>query len=54
VLAEGTGISWLRSIFSIDITDDGSESLSMKASLENVHILGLAKAAVIFFAVKGA
>jgi hypothetical protein len=50
VLAEGTEISWLRSNFSIGVTDDGSKSPSLKASFENGHIPGLAKAAVIFFA----
>jgi len=52
VLAEGTWISWLRSSFPIGVTDDGSKSSSLKASLENCHIPGLAKAAIIFFAIK--
>ena len=53
-LAKGTGISWLWSSFSIGITDDGSQSSSLKASLENGHIPSLAKGSVVFFAVKEA
>jgi hypothetical protein len=52
VLEEVTEISWLRSNFSIGVTDDGSKSSSLKASFENGHVPGLAKAAVIFFAGK--
>jgi hypothetical protein len=37
---------------SVGATNDGSDSSSLKASLENGHTPGLAKAAVIFFAVK--
>jgi hypothetical protein len=51
MLAEETGTSWLRSYFSIGVTDDGSTSSSLKASLENCHIPFLAKAAVLFFAI---
>jgi hypothetical protein len=47
VLAEGTGIYWFRIYFSIDVTDDGSKSSSLKASLENGHTLGLEKAAIL-------
>jgi hypothetical protein len=54
VLTEGTGISWLRSSFSIDVTHDGSKFSSLKSSLENGYIPGLAKPAIIFFAVKEA
>ena len=42
VLAEGTEISWLCFPFSIGVTDDGSQSYSLKASLENGHTPGLA------------
>ena len=50
MLAEGTEISCLLSNFSIGVTDDSSKSSSLKASFENGHVPGLAKAAVIFFA----
>jgi hypothetical protein len=52
VLAEGTEIPWLRSNFSIGAKDDGSISSSLRASFENNHAPGLAKAAVMFFAGK--
>lgn len=42
VLAEGTEISLLQSSFSIGVTDDGSKSSSLKASLENGQVPGLA------------
>jgi len=42
VLAEGTENSRLQSSFSIGVTDDGSKSSSLKASLENGQIPGLA------------
>jgi hypothetical protein len=48
VLEEGTGISWLRISFSIDITDGSSKSSSLKASLVQSHMRGLSKAAIIF------
>jgi hypothetical protein len=54
VVAEGIGISQLRSSFSIFVTDEGSKSSSLKASFVKGHIAGLDKAAVIFFAVKEA
>jgi hypothetical protein len=38
----------------MDVTDDGSKSSSLKASLERSHIRGLSKSAIIFFAVKEA
>jgi len=54
VLAEGIGISCLRSNFSIGVTGDCSKSSSLKASFENGHVPGLAKAVSIFFAGKEA
>jgi len=42
MLAEGTEISRLESSFSIGVTDDGSKSSSLKASLENYQIPSLA------------
>jgi hypothetical protein len=42
VLAEGTGIPWLRGNFSISVTNDGSKSSSLKSSFENDHVPGLA------------
>jgi len=36
------------------ITDNGSQSSSLKANLQNGHIPSLAKGSVIFFAVKEA
>jgi len=54
VLAEGTEISCLRSNFSIGVTDDCSKSSSLKASFENGHVPGLAKAVFLFFAGKEA
>jgi len=44
VLAEGTETFWLRSNYSIGVTDDGSKSSSLKESFENGHVPGLAKA----------
>jgi len=52
VLTEGIGISWYGSSFSIGVTDDSAKSSSLKASHENCRVPFLAKAAVIFFAVK--
>ena len=54
VLAEGIVTAWLRSSFSVDVTDEGSKSSSLKANLENGHIPGLAKAAAIVSTVKDA
>ena len=47
-------MSWLRIWFSIIVTDDGSNSSSLKPSYMNFHITFLAKAAIIFFALKEA
>jgi len=38
MLAQETGIYWLRTPFSIGITDDGSKFSSLKVSFENGHI----------------